>query len=174
LRIPRSYIVESRAVSYGYVPPPPRVGPPLGSPPPALQRRSSSKILWIIFGAVLGGGVLIAFFVFAIMAAVFGALRSSEPYHHSIEVATHDRRVIAALGSPIRPGWLPSGSFNVNGASGDATLEIGLDGTAHRGTVFVIAHRSEGVWSYQNLAVRVEETGQRIDLLTTGIREELH
>lgn len=102
-----------------------------------------------IVGALAAVCVVLVLIVVGILGAIFGALKSSEPYHHGIEVATHDARVVRALGAPIQPGWLPSGNINMNGPSGEANLEISLKGSSRTGTIFVIAHRSRGAWSYQ-------------------------
>src|SRR5262249_1459291 len=152
-------------MSYGYVPPPPAMGSSGAAPMPPPPAKSSSRIVWIIVGAVLGIGLLIVLFVVGIMTAIFGAMKSNEPYRHSVDVAVHDPLGIRALGAPIVPGWLPSGSINVNGDSGEADLSIPLRGSEHRGKLYVTARRAEGVWSYQSMAVRIEGTDERINLL---------
>lgn len=151
-------------MSYGYVPPP-TVGPPQGAWQPPASRRSSTKTIWIVVGAVLGLVLLVMVFVGGLIAVVSGAIRSSDPYRHAVNVATRDQRVIGALGTPIRPTWLPSGRIIENGSSGEAELTISIAGSSLRGTIYVIAHRSEGEWSYQNLALTVGDTSERIDLL---------
>ena len=157
--------VQSRAVSYGYVPPPPAIGSSGAAPMPPPPAKSSRKTVWIIVSAVFGVGLLVVLFVVGIMAAVFGAMKSNEPYRHSVDIAVHDPLVIRALGAPVVPGWLPSGSINLNGDSGEADLSIPLKGSLHSGTLYVTARRAERIWSYQNMAVRVEGTDKRINLL---------
>lgn len=106
---------------------------------------------------------LFAAFVFGIISLIFGAIKSSGPYQHAITRAQSDPAVIAALGEPIRAGWLVQGNINVNGASGDADLAIPLDGPRADGTLYVVAEKRAGEWRYDTVAVNVEG-GQRIVL----------
>ncbi len=155
-------------MSSGYFPPPPSSSPAPGAyanfPSPA-PPRSSKKIAWIIVSIVLVLFVLIVLFVGAIVFAVFASIKSSTPYEHAVEVALHDGRVQAALGRPIKQGWIAGGSINVAGNTGNADLSIPMQGTLHKGTLYVVARKSEGEWTYRTLALRVEDTGERIELL---------
>lgn len=161
-------VVQSPAMSYGYVPP---ASPPVAPPPPSgypaanAQPISSKKLAWIVVSVVLAVVLLAALFVGLIVSVVFGAMKSTEPYQHAVQVATHDPRVLARLGEPVKPGWLPAGSISVAGDSGSADLTIALEGTAHKGKLYVVAKKSEGEWTYQKLVLRVEDRGERIDLL---------
>jgi hypothetical protein len=150
------------------IPPPPSPGSPVPSsayaPAPA-QPRSSKKVVWIVVAGVAAVMLLVLLFVGAIVFAVFGSMKSSAPYQHAVDVATHDPRVLFALGTPVKPGWLPSGSINVAGDSGRAVLTIPLEGSAHKGKLHVVASKAEGEWSYQTLAASVENDTGRIDLL---------
>jgi hypothetical protein len=154
-------------MSSGSVPPPHPVAPPSQpayAPLPA-QQPSSKKLVWIIVSVAVVIVGLVMLFVGAIVFAIFGSIKSSTPYQHAVEVATHDPRVLARLGAPVRPGWLPGGSINVAGDSGHADLTIPLEGAAHKGKLYIVASKAEGEWSYQTLAVRVEGGTGRIDLL---------
>jgi hypothetical protein len=149
-----------------YVPPPPAPsasGQMYGSPPVA--GKSGSKLKWIIISVVLVIFVVVALFVVGIVSIVFGAIKSSDPYQHAVQVATHDPRVLARLGTPIKEGWIPAGSINVSGGSGQADLSISVEGSRAKGTIYVVARKTEGEWVYQNLALRVEDSEERIDLL---------
>jgi Cytochrome oxidase complex assembly protein 1 len=136
-----------------------------GYAPTPARSPSSKKLMWIILTAVGVIVVLAMLFVGAIVFAIFGSMKSSTPYQHAVEVATHDPRVLARLGAPVKPGWMLGGSINTSGDSGSADLTIGLEGTAHKGQLYVVAKKAEGEWSYQTLAVRVDEGKGRIDLL---------
>lgn len=114
---------------------------------------------------MLGLLVLFLLFIGAILLAVFSSIKSSTPYQHAMAVATHDARVESALGSPAKPGLWFSGNIQVHNESGDADLAIPVAGSAHKGTLYVVAKKSEGEWTYQKLALRVEDSGERIDLL---------
>src|SRR5262245_26152365 len=162
-------------MSYGSIPPAPT---PLGAQPAyapsPVQPRSSKKLVWIIVaGAVVIIGVVVLF-VAAIFFAIFGSMKSSTPYQHAVEVAMHDPRVMARLGTPVKPGFLLDGTINVAGDSGSADLAIPLEGASHKAKLYVVAKKAEGEWTYQTLAVRVEGGQERIDLLrpTDDLQEE--
>jgi len=128
---------------------------------------SSKKVTWIVVSIVLGLFLLFCLFIGAILFAVFASIKGSTPYQHAVEVAMHDGRVGTALGPPVKQGWIAGGSINVAGDSGNAGLNIPMQGTLHKGTLYVVAKKSEGEWTYQKLALRVEDTGERIDLLSS-------
>ena len=124
--------------------------------------------------AVLGALLLIVLFIGAIVAAVFGSLRSSDPYRFAVQTTAHDPRVLSKLGSPLKPGWLVSGNISVQNDSGQAELSIPVEGAIHKGTIHVVGKKSEGQWTYQRLALKVEDGKERIDLLApaSATREE--
>jgi len=95
---------------------------------------------------------------------VFGALKQSDAYKLAVARAKSDPRVTAALGTPIGEGWYLSGHTNVNGASGDADLSIPISGPKGKGTIYAVATKSGGEWSYSKLQVKIESTGETIDL----------
>jgi hypothetical protein len=150
-------------MSYGYVPPP-------APPPPAVPRETwfSRNWKWFLPTVIIVPILLLVLFAGAIASMVFGMMKSSEPYHHAVEVASHDPRVVRELGTPIETGWLVSGSFNVSGPSGEANLGIPLKGPLHNATVYVVAKKSEDVWTYQRLRVRVEGETVAINLLNVN------
>ena len=95
---------------------------------------------------------------------VFGALKQSDAYKLAIARAKADPRVVAALGSPIEEGWYLSGNTNVNGASGNADLSIPISGPKGKGTIYAVATKSAGEWTYSKLEVKIDSTGETIDL----------
>ena len=151
-------------MSYGYQPPPSYAPPPYPGQqaPPGWFRRNRAWFIPTLVVAIVLLGVL---FVAGIVGLVFGLLKSSEPYRHSVQVATHDSRVQAKLGTPVKPGWMVSGSVNLNNSSGDANLAIPVTGSVHKGTVYVVAKKSEGQWSYQTLELGVDGESERINLM---------
>ena len=106
---------------------------------------------------------LFAAFIFGILALVFGAMKSSDPYLHAMREAQADPAVNAALGTPVRAGWLVQGNFSSNGPDGEANLAIPLDGAKADGTLFVVAKKHAGEWHYETLAENVDG-GERIVL----------
>jgi Cytochrome oxidase complex assembly protein 1 len=150
-------------MSSGYVPPPPAQ---YGSVQPASPPRSSSKkIVWIVVSIVLALAVLFMLFIGGIIYGLFSSIKSSEPYKHAVDVATHDPRVLSTLGPPVKERWYPGGTVNMAGDSGNAVLIIPVQGTLRKGALYVGAKKSDGVWTYQTLGVRLDDTQERIDLL---------
>jgi cytochrome oxidase complex assembly protein 1 len=103
--------------------------------------------------------------VLAFMSAIFGMIKSSDAYRQPLQQAQRSSAVLAALGEPVKPGWLVMGNISVNGPSGDANLQIPLAGPKGSGDLFVEARKSAGEWSYQTMALQIDNDGQRIDLL---------
>jgi hypothetical protein len=146
-------------MSSGYIPAP---------PPPALTLPKSwfsRNWKWLVPTVVLGLILLVAVAVGALLTFVFGLLKSSEPYQHAVALATSNQEVVRELGAPVAPAWYLSGSESESGSSGDAELAIPLKGSLHRGTVYVRAKRTEGVWRYDKLEMLVEGREVRIELL---------
>jgi hypothetical protein len=128
-----------------------------------VKKRTSP---WVWVG--LGCGVLIlgviGFLVF-IFTVVFGSMRNSTPYQEAVQRAQNDPRVIAALGTPIKPSYFFSGSINTRNGDGDAKFEIPLRGPKTQAWLHVVATKSAGKWTYDRMTV-TPKGGTAIDLLT--------
>ncbi|HKY05603.1 MAG TPA: cytochrome c oxidase assembly factor Coa1 family protein [Blastocatellia bacterium] len=120
---------------------------------------------WLIPVGCLGIIVLIVAFVAAIIMFVFGAIKSSDVYQQALTKAKSNPAVTRELGEPIEPGWLVSGSINVNNGSGDANLSIPVSGPKKGGTVYALATKKQGRWEFSTLEVEVDGQGRRINLL---------
>lgn len=105
-----------------------------------------------------------AAFIAVIFVFVFGILKSTDVYKSAVERAKADPQVIAALGTPIEEGYFLSGSTNVNGASGQADLAIPISGPKGKATVYVVAKKSAGEWTYEKLVVEIAAPKERIHL----------
>jgi hypothetical protein len=79
-----------------------------------------------------------------------------------------NERVQRAIGEPITPGWLVSGSVQISGSKGNARLLIPISGPKGQAEIVVVATRSEGRWTYAELAVQVQGSGERIVLEGQG------
>jgi hypothetical protein len=106
------------------------------------------------------GACIVAFLVLV----VFAGLKQTDAYKMAVARAGSDPRVTAALGTPIETGWYLSGHANVNGGSGDADFSIPISGPKGKGTIYAVATKSGGDWTYSKLQVKVESTGETIDL----------
>jgi hypothetical protein len=138
--------------------------------PPASPPRKSwwgRNWKWLVPTGCLGLALLLAGFVALLVVVIFGAMKSSDVYKDAVAKARANPAVIDALGSPLKEGMFLSGNTNVNGASGEANLAIPISGPNGKGTIYVAASKSAGQWTYATLAVEVEKTHERIDLIRT-------
>ena len=129
--------------------------------------RSPNLWKWIL--AVLGGGclclsVLAVTFAGFVILVVFGALKQSDVYQTAVARAKTDARVLTALGPPVKEGWYLSGSTKVNGGSGGADLTIPISGSKGKGTIYAVATKSAGEWTFSKLSVKINSSGETIDL----------
>jgi hypothetical protein len=108
--------------------------------------------------------VLFAVFIAAIVGIVFGAIKSSDAYKAAVARAKADPRVTEAIGTPIKEAWYVSGNTNVSGGSGKADLSIPIHGPKGEATIYAVATKFAGEWQYSKLAVKIEHTGETIDL----------
>src|SRR5947209_11013610 len=84
-------------------PPPPLPAQSGATPAPIPPRRNWWQRNWKWFvplGCLTSLGAVVIF-VLCIVAVVFGAMKSSEPYKYAMAHAQADARVQSALGSPI-------------------------------------------------------------------------
>ncbi len=72
--------------------------------------------------------------------------------------------VTAVLGTPIDAGF-PSGNIDRTGRSGHADLSIPISGPDGKGTIHLVAEKSDGQWSFSTLEVAIRPTGELIDLI---------
>jgi hypothetical protein len=143
------------SISYGY--PPQQAAVPL----PPRKRRT-----WVIVLSIFAGlALLIVLFVAGLAVVVFAAIRSSEPYQHAIQSATHDARAVSLLGAPVQAGWYVTGSENVSGGFGKADLAVPVTGSRRKGRVYVVATKSAGHWRYATLELKVDGQQDRLNLL---------
>ncbi|HEY0369176.1 MAG TPA: cytochrome c oxidase assembly factor 1 family protein [Chthoniobacterales bacterium] len=141
--------------------------PPQSTPSPVTPRRSwwSRNWKWFVptgcLTIVLAGVV----FVCAIVFLVFGIIKSSDVYKTSLARAKNDPAVIEALGTPVKEGMFVSGNTHVEGPAGDANISIPISGPKGKGTVYAVATKSAGRWTYTTLEVEVHGRPDRIDLV---------
>jgi hypothetical protein len=106
----------------------------------------------------LGGCALAIFFI------AMGALKQTDVYKTALARAQANPAVIEAIGSPISQTGIVSGNSKVNGATGEAYLSIPLRGPKGKATLYVEARKSADEWYFQTMVVKIEKTGERIDL----------
>ena len=129
--------------AYGYAQP----------PQPGWFRRNRK---WFIPTLIVGVLALIVAFVGGLLFFISTVMKSNEPYRRAMALVTQDRRAQSELGKPITAGFFITGNINVSGSSGDADFGIPVKGPLGSGTVYVVAKKSAGRWTYQTLELRVE------------------
>lgn len=112
------------------------------------------------------GVSLFAAAVLAFASALFGMMRSSDVYITAMQRMRDNPQVIAALGTPIEPGWYLTGSMKTGGTSGTADLQIPISGPKGEGDLYLAAEKTHGRWTYSTLIVTVDGRDAPIDLLT--------
>ena len=130
--------------------------------------RKRGPGVWIAIGCGIAFIGLISFVVF-ILFVVFGSIRQSTPYRDSVARAQNDPRVRAVLGTPIKPGFFFSGSINTQNRDGDAKLDIPLSGPKGKATLRVVATKTRGRWSYEQMIV-TPQRGAEINLLNEELK----
>lgn len=111
---------------------------------------------------VLGGlGLTLGVFGFTglLFSGITTLFKSSWPYTTGVQRAVSDPRVQAALGTPVVPGWMVTGSMKGN----TARLNVPLEGPAKTGTLRIDA-RSQDAWQFKTLVVEID-SAPSIDLL---------
>jgi hypothetical protein len=111
--------------------------------------------------------VLVALAAFVAMVGGMASLgmRSSDAYEDAMARASAHPAVVAELGPPIRGGWFVSGSLQVSGSTGTADLEIPVAGSLREGTLYAVATKSAGRWTFSTLEVEIEGKTTRIPLI---------
>jgi hypothetical protein len=148
-------------------PPPPPPFTPAPQPQPAGWWSRNWK--WFVptgccLTPLVLGGALAAF----IILVVFGAMKQTDVYQTAVARAKADQRVTTALGTPIEEGWYLSGNTKVSGSSGEADLTIPISGPKGKGTIYAVATKSAGEWTYSKLIVKIDSSGETIDLSPQG------
>ncbi|MBI1337337.1 MAG: hypothetical protein GC164_10295 [Phycisphaera sp.] len=122
---------------------------------------------WVVPTAILVPVAGCVGFVWLLLSLIFGIIKSSDAYTHSLAAAQADARVQQAIGSPIHAGMFVTGNINVNGSSGNADISYTVTGPNGQGTLYVTAYKAVGQWTFTSLVFMDSKTGQRIDLLTS-------
>lgn len=120
---------------------------------------------WVVPVGCLGMILLPVACAGAIFLAVYGVIQGSEPYREALARAREHPEVVAALGEPLEAGLFVSGSINIRGSDGEADFSINVSGPEGEGTLHVEARKEAGAWSYEEMVLVVDATGERIDLL---------
>lgn len=133
--------------------------------PAVRQSWFSRNWKWAVPFGVLAMLLLAVAFVGGILFLVESSFQHSEFYTQALQRARANPLVTAKIGKPLQAGWPASGKLNTSGSSGDADISIPLSGPIGKGTLYVVAKKSAGVWTLMTLQVEVAGEAERIDLL---------
>jgi hypothetical protein len=104
--------------------------------------------------------------VIGVLGVVLNQVKQSDLYQGALSLARNNEQVVQALGEPIEPGWWVTGSMETSGPTGSADFAFPLSGPRNRGTLYVVATRSAGLWEFQRIELGVADQNERIPLLT--------
>jgi hypothetical protein len=125
---------------------------------------------WAVPVGCLGLIIISTGFVSTIFLIVESSFRNSDAYTQALARAQANPQVREQMGQPLNPGWFVSGSINIAGPSGKADISIPISGPKRKGTLYVVARKSAGRWTFETLQVEVAEEPERIDLLQADQR----
>lgn len=142
---------------------------PPTTPSPTLMPNQRRSWLGRNWGKLLSAAFLcMVLFVAAILSLVVGAIRGSDVAKETVARAQSNALLARRLGNPISEGWFVGGSINVQPGSGDADLSVPISGPNGKGTVYVKAQKSAGIWAYSLMVATIEGSTDKIDLLDSG------
>ncbi len=129
---------------------------------------------WLVPAGCLSLLALAAAFVAVLLLFVSSVMKSSDAYQQAVARARSHPAVVEALGTPVEEGFLASGNVSVNGPSGHADLAIPLSGPKGRATLYLVARKSAGEWSFATLVLELKPSRRRLDLLAEPERPRDH
>ena len=99
-----------------------------------------------------------------VFSVAFSAIKNEGFYEQAVARTRANAGVTAILGTPVDAGF-PSGNLNRRGPFGHADLSIPISGPDGKGTIYLVAEKSAGRWSFSTLKVAIQPTGELIDLM---------
>ena len=134
------------------IPPPLPPRPAPMPPPPRGWWKRNWK--WALPVTVLTFVALVVTFVAIVLFAIRGSMMRSDVYADAMARARAHPEVVAAIGAPITPGFMPMGSISTSsedGGSGRADLMIPIEGPRGTGHLAAMAERRLGTWTWESL-----------------------
>ena len=120
---------------------------------------------WLVPVGCLGAIVLFLAFIAILLSLAIGFIKSSTVYKEPVAMAKVNPSVVEAMGTPIEEGLFVTGKANIEGPSGNAAISIPISGPKGKGTIYVVATKSAGRWTFTTLDVEINDSGTRINLL---------
>ena len=115
-------------------------------------------------GGCLGVIVLGAVASAAIFLVAMGIIKKTDIYLDAVAKTQKSTEVQAALGTPIKPGWMLQGSTSYTNGAGSSAFTERISGPKGKATLVVNASKvAGGPWQYSVFEVQLA-SGGRIDL----------
>lgn len=86
-------------------------------------------------------------------------LKQTEPYRQSTQKLLSQPRVKEMMGEPISVARFVSGNVDDSGMSGSAFIEIPINGSKRKGTIYTFATKHFEEWHYDFVAVMAPQCG---------------
>jgi Cytochrome oxidase complex assembly protein 1 len=132
----------------------------MGTRSRARQRQQASWISrnwkWFVPVICIGAVVIAVGFFGLIYTAVSGMMKSSDAYKLAVQSAKTNPRVTREIGSPMKEGFFMTGNINLSNDSGLANLAIPISGPKGKGTIYAVASKTKGTWTFSSLVVQVD------------------
>jgi len=122
---------------------------------------------WVVPVGCLTPLIVCGGLISLIVMLVFGVLRNSEVYEQSLARVQGHPEVQAALGTPLEPGLLVTGSINITGSSGHAEISYPVAGPRGSATVHAAADLTAGTWVFTSIVVEPDDGAGAIELTAT-------
>ena len=106
-----------------------------------------------------------------VVLLVFSVIKNLTPYKVALREASTDQRLVRLIGEPVHPGWWVTGSSEVSGPSGSASLMFPVSGPLGKANIFVEASKAAGLWSYRVLSAESENADWRLNLLPVDSKQ---
>ena len=113
----------------------------------------------------LGSLTVFLGFIALIVCLVFGAIKSSDVYKEAVLKAKSNQSIQKIIGVPIEERFLVTGNINIKNSSGRANLSIPIVGPEGKATIYVVATKTAGKWTFSTLDVEIKKNKKRINLL---------
>ena len=91
--------------------------------------KKKHKILFLVFILVL-----------IVPSSALITMKSSFLYKEGVRIATNNQEVVDALGRPLKPGFIITGSIKFGSKSGISYLRIPLKGSTENGILYIRAN----------------------------------
>ncbi len=132
--------------------------PAMTTHPPQQPKSNTGKIV----GCVGCGCVTLILVFVAVVAFIFmgvsKVIKSSEPYVDSIAAVSSNPAATEALGSPITPGFLFSGSMSTTNGVANIDATIPVSGPNGKGNIRIVGTKpsDSAPWEYSTWQLDVE------------------